>query len=358
MAATLNTVGNTLKFGVYDMTINTTAGGYFLLDDFKIYDVALTESQIKQKYADEMAFDATDLVAYYGFENNLDCSNNNMYNLTANVSTENTYEVGVIGQSRKITNNPLFSDAIASAIETGDFTIMYWDKQNVNQSDTSNNYPTSVELGGSLYARKRQGTFKTGFASNATTFVTEGSAAIQPLSVWTHHTLIGKMIDNSFNVVYYRNGELRSVTGTNTASTSVHTFLDKLVFGGGISGGNISAAKNIQNANLDEIYVYNRVLSQPEILAIMYRTTLPAVLSNSNFELKEISLYPNPTNSIFSIEVPNEVVKQVRIFDVTGKMLLDSNQSTLNVSSLVSGIYMINIETESGKIGVSKLIRN
>ena len=52
MVATLNTIGNTLKFGVYDMTINTTAGGHILLDDFKIYDVALTESQIKHKYVD------------------------------------------------------------------------------------------------------------------------------------------------------------------------------------------------------------------------------------------------------------------------------------------------------------------
>lgn len=82
-----------------------------------------------------------------------------------------------------------------------------------------------------------------------------------------------------------------------------------------------------------------------------------AILSNSDFDLASISLFPNPTDAIFSIEVPNEVVKQVRIFDVTGKMLLDSNQSTLNVSSFASGIYMINIETESGKTGVSKLVK-
>lgn len=85
--------------------------------------------------------------------------------------------------------------------------------------------------------------------------------------------------------------------------------------------------------------------------------TACAALSNLDFNLAEISLFPNPTDAIFSIEVPNEVVKQVRIFDVTGKMLLDSNQSTLNVSSFASGIYMINIETESGKIGVSKLVK-
>ena len=85
--------------------------------------------------------------------------------------------------------------------------------------------------------------------------------------------------------------------------------------------------------------------------------TACAALSTSVFDLASMSLYPNPTDAIFSIVVPNEVVKQVRIFDVTGKMLLDSQQTTINVSSFSSGIYMINIETESGKIGVSKLIK-
>ncbi|MCU0350243.1 MAG: T9SS type A sorting domain-containing protein [Flavobacterium sp.] len=80
-------------------------------------------------------------------------------------------------------------------------------------------------------------------------------------------------------------------------------------------------------------------------------------LSTSDFNLAAVSLFPNPTDAIFSIEIPNEVVKQVRIFDVTGKMLLDSNQSTVNVSALLAGVYMVNIETESGKIGVSKLIK-
>lgn len=85
--------------------------------------------------------------------------------------------------------------------------------------------------------------------------------------------------------------------------------------------------------------------------------TACAALSNSDFNLAEVSLFPNPTDAIFSIEVPNEVVKQVRIFDVTGKMLLDSNQSTFNVSAFSSGIYMVNIVTESGKTGVSKLVK-
>ena len=82
-----------------------------------------------------------------------------------------------------------------------------------------------------------------------------------------------------------------------------------------------------------------------------------AALSTSDFDLNEISLYPNPTNSVFNIEIPNEVVKQVEIYDLSGKKLLKSNQHKIDVSSFAIGIYMVQILTESGKTGVSKLVK-
>lgn len=42
-------------------------------------------------------------------------------------------------------------------------------------------------------------------------------------------------------------------------------------------------------------------------------------LSTSDFDFNEISFYPNPTNSVFNLEIPNEVVKQVEIYDLSGK---------------------------------------
>lgn len=82
-----------------------------------------------------------------------------------------------------------------------------------------------------------------------------------------------------------------------------------------------------------------------------------AALSTSDFDLNEISLYPNPTNSVFNLEISNEVVKQVEIYDLSGKKLLKSNQHQIDVSSFATGIYMVQILTESGKIGVSKLVK-
>lgn len=354
-AITLTTYGTNLKFGLPNLDNNTPTAGSFLLDDFKIYDQVLTNSQIKQLYADAMAFDATDLVAYYGFDGNLNCANNTQYNLTASNPQDNYYVTGVIGQAREFTSNAAYNDILGQAINTSEFTIMVWEKRNASQSTTD--YATIFELGGSLYARRRQSNLKTAYASNAATWVGEGSTIENAYNQWVHHTITVKNYGGSLNAVYYRNGELLSQTGSNTSTTSVHTFFDKFVFGGGIDGnGVLHNGKYIKYVNLDEAYIYNRVLSQPEILATMYRTTAP-VLSNSDFELNEISLYPNPTSSMFNIEIPNEVVKQVEIYDLSGKKLLKSNQHQIDVSSFATGIYMVQILTESGKTGVSKLVK-
>ncbi len=358
MATSLNTIGTVLRFGAYDMTSMNTVNVDFNLDDFKVYDVALTQTQIREMYVNETPYNGTDLVAYYGFENNLDCTNNPMYNLTAENPNVNNYSGGVIGQSRRLQYNPVYNNVIGADINNSSFTIMAWDRLNEMNIPVSD-YATIVEYGGSVYARRRNTNLYMGYAATASEF-TEKSTFLAPAGVWEHHTLTVKMIGSTFHLEYYRNGELYSVTDAPVASvSSVHTFYDKFFLGGGIDGsGNSMGVKKVRDINIDEVYVYNRVLSQPEILATMYRTTLPAVLSNSNFELKEISLYPNPTNSIFTVEVPNDTVKTISVVDIMGKVIVNSNVATVDVSSLASGVYIVKVETTSGKVGTQKLVKN
>lgn len=353
---TLTTYGTNLKFGLPNLDNNTPVVGSFLLDDFKVYDQVLTHSQIKQLYADAMAFNATNLVAYYSFDGNLNCANNTQYNLTASNPQDDYYVAGVIGQAREFTSNAAYNDILGQAINTNEFTIMVWEKRNATQSVTD--YATIFELGGSLYARRRQSNLKTGYASNATTWVGEGSTIENPYNQWVHHTITVKNYGGSLNAVYYRNGELLSQTGSNTSTSSVHTFFDKFVFGGGIDGnGVLHNGKYIKYVNLDEAYIYNRILSQPEILATMYRTSSPS-LANSEFIAEKVNIYPNPTNSMFTVDVSNDSVKTIFVVDVMGKVVVTSNIATVDVSNLASGIYVLKVETTSGKNGVSKLIKN
>lgn len=77
----------------------------------------------------------------------------------------------------------------------------------------------------------------------------------------------------------------------------------------------------------------------------------------------EVELYPNPTNSSFviSLKNKNEMIVDVVILDVLGKEIKkikndQSNQLTINVADLPSGIYFAKVFLEKGSV-IKKIIK-
>ncbi|MFW5657629.1 MAG: choice-of-anchor J domain-containing protein, partial [Bacteroidota bacterium] len=64
-----------------------------------------------------------------------------------------------------------------------------------------------------------------------------------------------------------------------------------------------------------------------------------------------LNLFPNPVRENLTIDA-NEMINQVRIFDLTGRVVLDDivndTQLILNVSDFRQGAYLIQVTTESG----------
>ena len=68
---------------------------------------------------------------------------------------------------------------------------------------------------------------------------------------------------------------------------------------------------------------------------------------------KAIKLYPNPTNSNLTIELPTNIdvkITSLKVTDLLGKEVLLSNNGTTNmdVSHLSNGIYILTLETNYG----------
>lgn len=78
-------------------------------------------------------------------------------------------------------------------------------------------------------------------------------------------------------------------------------------------------------------------------------------LSNQNEQKIEFKIYPNPTSDYLNIH-SEEPILDVIIFNVQGRQVLKSNQNRLDVSHLTSGIYLIEVKTNSGK-DTSKFIK-
>lgn len=76
--------------------------------------------------------------------------------------------------------------------------------------------------------------------------------------------------------------------------------------------------------------------------------------------IEGLSLYPNPVSSDkVYITTKNDLDKEIQIFDVLGKKILQTVLSSreLNVSSLTPGVYIIKIKEEESTATRKLIIR-
>ena len=81
-------------------------------------------------------------------------------------------------------------------------------------------------------------------------------------------------------------------------------------------------------------------------------------LGVSDFNLNQIEIYPNPTNSIIHLKSPNSQIIKIEIFNSLGLSIkrIKNNFDTLNISDLPNGLYVIRLDTEFGMIN-KKIIK-
>ena len=90
---------------------------------------------------------------------------------------------------------------------------------------------------------------------------------------------------------------------------------------------------------------------------------VPHILSTTSFlSQDQVTLYPNPANTIVTLNLQKSVEADIRVFDVLGKLVIYqpdvsiANSHTINISELNDGIYFIRINSEIGTI-TKKLIK-
>ena len=89
--------------------------------------------------------------------------------------------------------------------------------------------------------------------------------------------------------------------------------------------------------------------------------TVVSGLGIDDLTSSQTSIFPNPTSGIVTVTNKEELVKNIQLYDVNGKLLInqEANQNwfTMNLNSYSSGIYFIKTTTESGKTQNTKLIK-
>lgn len=122
-----------------------------------------------------------------------------------------------------------------------------------------------------------------------------------------------------------------------------------LFYLGNLFGGSASAF----NGAMDDLKIYNRVLSDSEISNLYTNNTL----SSSDFSQNnlEVALYPNPVRDFINIEIENDI-QSIEIYNIQGQKVLTSNQKQINVSDLAAGMYMVRIQDTDNNIATKKVV--
>ena len=67
------------------------------------------------------------------------------------------------------------------------------------------------------------------------------------------------------------------------------------------------------------------------------------------------TVYPNPTTDYLTVKTQNHV-KEILIFDTTGKIVDQSKSKTIDLRSLSTGFYIVKVETDK-EVSTFKVIK-
>jgi len=280
--APFSDVGTPLRIGAYSNNTENYIGG---IDDVRIYNRALSASEIKQLYqssSQKIGVNSTNqtnsisgLVGYWNFDGNtIDWTTNLMSDLSGKaavlgwntLSTTTTPRPGKVGQAFLFKGNDTGTNQLIGNITGANtsnltaLTICAW----VNPVEQLASFPEIVIKTLGSYAWDLYlvnfggGTAPFGFGTSAVGGAfAEANAAAIPDRQWSH--ICGVQPDASgANFKLYLNGALVASTNGGTATRPNDTGYFLLV-------GAVGASNQQYNGLLDEVRLYNKALSATEI---------------------------------------------------------------------------------------------
>ena len=280
------------------------------------------------------------LVAYYPFNGNANDESGNSRNGTVQGSILTEDRKGVPNQAYSfngLNNNILATNGILG----NKFSISVWIKNefaDINRHEIIDFGNTLTNQGFVVYISDNKLTCDVSdiygkFTSNSCT-----------PNVWHHCVLISEnglvqiYLDNSFKSSY--NFPNMNITGTNFSIGSI--FYNNPTYG-----------YSWFNGVIDDIHLYNRVITEDEIKALYEG----AISKTTDLYNLDVNVYPNPTSKMLNFCNLSSMAS-VSIYDLNGKLLLNTSilNNQIDMSELPKGIYAVVIK-DKNNISTIKVIK-
>jgi len=95
----------------------------------------------------------------------------------------------------------------------------------------------------------------------------------------------------------------------------------------------------------------NQLPAQANQASIQLLSTLlsnPLAINENSTPEKLITVYPNPTNGRAQLEIQNQTILDVKVYDLKGMLVKVTTDSQLDLSNYPSGLYFIRAQTANG----------
>lgn len=166
---------------------------------------------------------------------------------------------------------------------------------------------------------------------------------------WNHALMNGQVLQTpSFNALTTFVG-----SGNYGLGISKVTVMGRSIWthGGTIWGGYNSSMMYDPQTGIIVCVLINQLPAQAYQLAIQLLSTLinnPVGINDPDFPVSPITIYPNPTNGLVQIELPDHTMLDIKVFDLQGQIIKETTEARIDLSNYPDGVYVIRVQTEKG----------
>ena len=167
------------------------------------------------------------------------------------------------------------------------------------------------------------------------------------MASWYHSLMNGQVLNqNSFN-------ELTTFVGSGNYGIGLYNtnVLGRTVWqhGGTIWGGYNSSMVYDTATGIIICVLINQNPAQAFQVSIELLSTLinnPVGITENTISEELITVYPNPTNGLVHIEIPNQTIQSIKLYDLQGQLIKETIENQFDLSNLSNGTYFIKAKTK------------
>jgi len=306
------------------------------------------------------------MLVHFPFDNNLTDVSSNAIDGVNIGTTFGPDRNGVVGNAL-VLGNDKYVTLNSSAVKTSlPITISVWVKLNslngahiIFTSDNIYNnyygYWLSVVGGTGQLVLNFAGGLGGQLSSNRKSFTTNNSLTVNE---WHH---IVATINSENNMLIYVDcvKELGTYSGSGSSNIAYSGSESRI---GCNIGNNFNPEGSYFNGSIDQLVIWNRVLSPSEINMLCSRGNKLSINDLNSESNLASSVFPNPTDGPLNFNFnENSSTKNIKLFDVSGKLLFEESlvnvsSYSLDISKFNSQVYFVEV-SDGNNVKYHKVIK-